>query len=180
MSTAVPNNGSHSASVDASTVRSTTTGSSTVATATTTPARGESGDGTPFTEISSGRKTTNSIMGLLMWACMIIALIPLMWLLFTVISRGAGAVFSVDWWTQDMLGVRNSAEGGGALAQLGAPGAERPGLGVDDEELLLDADGAGGALRGGGCGNDDVAGGDGVARRRRVLHPASLPEASRP
>ena len=38
-----------------------------------------------------------------------------MWLLFTVISRGAGAVFSVDWWTQDMLGVRNSAEGGGAL-----------------------------------------------------------------
>ena len=115
MSTAVPNNGSHSASVDASTVRSTTTGSSTVATATTTPARGESGDGTPFTEISSGRKTTNSIMGLLMWACMIIALIPLMWLLFTVISRGAGAVFSVDWWTQDMLGVRNSAEGGGAL-----------------------------------------------------------------
>ncbi|MCT1596780.1 phosphate ABC transporter permease PstA [Corynebacterium sanguinis] len=113
MSTAVPNNGSHSASADSSTVRNTSTGSSTVATA--APAHGDSSGGAPFSEISSSRKTTNSIMGFLMWACMIIALIPLIWLLFTVISRGAGAVFSVDWWTQDMLGVRNSAEGGGAL-----------------------------------------------------------------
>ena len=69
----------------------------------------------PFTDIASGRKTLNSFMGALMWLCMILALIPLLWLLFTVIMRGAPAVFSVDWWTSDMVGVRMSKAGGGAL-----------------------------------------------------------------
>ncbi|WP_342318362.1 phosphate ABC transporter permease PstA [Corynebacterium mayonis] len=70
---------------------------------------------TPFSQISSGRKSTNTFMGLLMWASMIIALIPLLWLLGTVISNGFSAVFSAGWWTEDMVGVRNSREGGGAL-----------------------------------------------------------------
>ena len=69
----------------------------------------------PFTDIASGRKSLNSFMGALMWLCMILALIPLLWLLFTVAMRGAPAVFSVDWWTSDMVGVRMSKAGGGAL-----------------------------------------------------------------
>lgn len=69
----------------------------------------------PFTDIASGRKSLNSFMGALMWLCMILALIPLLWLLFTVVMRGAPAVFSVDWWTSDMVGVRMSKAGGGAL-----------------------------------------------------------------
>ena len=69
----------------------------------------------PFTDISSSRKTTNSVMGLLMWVCMIIALIPLLWLLFTVVSRGWGAVTDLHWWTHDMVGVRARSHGGGAL-----------------------------------------------------------------
>ena len=104
MSTAVPNNGSNSAPT-----------STRVATPDTVSEVNRGGDGSPFSHISSGRKTTNTIMGILMWACMILALIPLLWLLFTVVSRGAGAVFNIDWWTQDMLGVRARAEGGGAL-----------------------------------------------------------------
>ncbi|WP_245945872.1 phosphate ABC transporter permease PstA [Corynebacterium senegalense] len=55
------------------------------------------------------------MMGLLMWACMIIALIPLLWLLVTVIGRGWSAVLDPAWWTQDMVGVRARAAGGGAL-----------------------------------------------------------------
>ena len=96
MSTAVPNNGS-----------------SQVATKNPAPARrkGES----PFTDIAASRKTTNSIMGGLMWLCMILALIPLLWLLITVVSRGLGAVIDPAWWTQDMVGVRSSKPGGGAL-----------------------------------------------------------------
>lgn len=110
MSTAVPNNGSgrHAARPD-----NASASGSTVVTAPETNVA--AAGGTPFSDISSGRKTTNTVMGILMWACMIIALIPLVWLLFTVISRGAGAVFSVDWWTDDMLGVRTRSEGGGAL-----------------------------------------------------------------
>ena len=70
---------------------------------------------TPFTGIAPGRKSLNSFMGALMWLCMIIALIPLLWLLLTVIMRGAPAVFDIGWWTDDMVGVRMSKEGGGAL-----------------------------------------------------------------
>ena len=67
-----------------------------------------------FTDIDGGRKRTNAIMGGLMWLCMILALIPLLWLLITVISRGWGAVIDPDWWTKDMVGVRAAKEGGGA------------------------------------------------------------------
>lgn len=70
---------------------------------------------TPFTDIAPGRKSLNSFMGALMWLCMIIALIPLLWLLITVVVRGAPAVFDIGWWTDDMVGVRMSKEGGGAL-----------------------------------------------------------------
>ncbi|GAA0208750.1 phosphate ABC transporter permease PstA [Corynebacterium riegelii] len=69
---------------------------------------------TPFTHISSGRKTTNSIMGGVMWFCMILALIPLLWVLFTVLINGWKVVVDPAWWTQDMVGVRASKEGGGA------------------------------------------------------------------
>ncbi|WP_083317114.1 phosphate ABC transporter permease PstA [Corynebacterium sp. HMSC071B10] len=70
---------------------------------------------TPFTDIAPGRKSLNSFMGALMWLCMILALIPLLWLLITVVMRGAPAVFDAGWWTNDMVGVRMSKEGGGAL-----------------------------------------------------------------
>ena len=69
----------------------------------------------PFTNIAAGRKTLNSFMGGLMWAAMLIALIPLLWLLFTLVSRGYEAILNPDWWTQDMVGVRARREGGGAL-----------------------------------------------------------------
>ena len=101
MSTAVPNNaGAQGAGNATANVASEST---------------RSAKDNPFTDISSGRKTMNSLMGGLMWACMILALIPLLWLLITVIVRGAPAVFDLGWWTSDMIGVRISKEGGGAL-----------------------------------------------------------------
>ncbi|WP_082259704.1 phosphate ABC transporter permease PstA [Corynebacterium sp. Marseille-P4321] len=110
MSTAVPSNGAGNESTK---VTTTTTTTSTAATQTATqPAR--TGDN-PFTDISSGRKNLNSFMGGLMWLCMILALIPLLWLLITVIARGFPAIADGAWWTQDMVGVRASKEGGGAL-----------------------------------------------------------------
>ncbi|OHQ55453.1 phosphate ABC transporter, permease protein PstA [Corynebacterium sp. HMSC070H05] len=69
----------------------------------------------PFIDIASSRKTTNSIMGGLMWFCMFLALVPLLWLLFTVVSRGWHVIVDPAWWTSDMVGVRASKEGGGAL-----------------------------------------------------------------
>lgn len=104
MSTAVPNNG-HTAAAN-------TTSTSTAATTTKAPvqASGES----PFTDIAQSRKNMNSFMSGLLWFCMILALIPLLWVLLTVLIRGWEQVFSASWWTQDMVGVRASREGGGA------------------------------------------------------------------
>ena len=84
------------------------------ATETREPARTNSDGDNPFTDISGGRKFTNGFMGGLMWLAMILALIPLGWLLFTLVSRGIGPILDVDWWTEDMGGARTRAPGGGA------------------------------------------------------------------
>lgn len=101
MSTAVPNNGAakHAA---ATTVERP---------AAQAPARGEN----PFTDIAGSRKRTNAIMGGLMWLCMILALIPLVWVLWTVISRGIGPITTADWWTKDQSTTTPLLPGGGAL-----------------------------------------------------------------
>lgn len=67
-----------------------------------------------FTHISGRRKFVNNFAGVVMWAAMIIALIPLIWVLWTVLSRGLGPILDVSWWTESQLGVRATREGGGA------------------------------------------------------------------
>ena len=110
MSTAIPTNGSGS---DSGSSKVTTT-SATTTTDTAVATREPEGNGAPFVDIAGSRKTTNTIMGGLMWLCMILALIPLLWVLITVVSNGWRAVIDPSWWTEDMVGVRSSKEGGGA------------------------------------------------------------------
>lgn len=68
-----------------------------------------------FLDISSRRKTTNSFATFLVYATMLIALIPLVWVLWTVISRGLAPVLTADWWTSSQQGVLYHSPGGGAL-----------------------------------------------------------------
>ena len=68
-----------------------------------------------FTDISSRRKTTNSVATFLVYATMAIALIPLIWVLWVVISRGLTPVLTLDWWTSSQQGVLYHQAGGGAL-----------------------------------------------------------------
>lgn len=68
-----------------------------------------------FTDISSRRKTTNSVATFLVYATMAIAMIPLIWVLWVVISRGLGPVLTADWWTSSQQGVLYHQSGGGAL-----------------------------------------------------------------
>lgn len=109
MSTAVPNNGGSAVA----TAKNAHTAKDAAAETATRPARatGES----PFTDIAPGRKRTNAIMGGLMWLCMILALIPLVWVLWTVISRGIGPITSGDWWTKDQGMTTPLLPGGGAF-----------------------------------------------------------------
>jgi phosphate ABC transporter permease protein PstC/phosphate ABC transporter permease subunit PstA len=62
-----------------------------------------------------GRKATNMLATLAMWASFVIALIPLVWLLWTVVSKGLHVILNADWWTHTQRNLTNSDPGGGAL-----------------------------------------------------------------
>ena len=70
--------------------------------------------GATFLDISSSRKATNTIATVVVWAAMILAMVPLVWVLWELFARGSGIIFSADWWTTSQRGVMNSVAGGGA------------------------------------------------------------------
>ncbi|MCE5290137.1 MAG: phosphate ABC transporter permease PstA [Nocardiaceae bacterium] len=66
-----------------------------------------------FQSTSPSRKVKNNIATAAFMVCFGIALVPLVWVLFTVIERGYSALISVDWWTHSMKGVLPEDFGGG-------------------------------------------------------------------
>jgi phosphate transport system permease protein len=45
-------------------------------------------------------------------------MVPLVWILWTVVSKGAGLLGSLDWWTNSQAGITPAAPGGGAYHAL--------------------------------------------------------------
>jgi phosphate transport system permease protein len=76
------------------------------------------GAGLMFTKARGIRKLKNNVATVLVTAAFGVALIPLVWLLWTVITKGYHAVFASDWWTKDQSGVAFNEKGGGALAAI--------------------------------------------------------------
>ena len=72
-------------------------------------------NGSAFQHISGSRKIANSIATAIVWGAMIIAMIPLVWVLWELIARGSGAIFNPEWWTTSQRGIMNTEAGGGAL-----------------------------------------------------------------
>ena len=68
-----------------------------------------------FTHISGRRKAVNNVATVLVWSTMGIAMIPLVWVLWTVISNGIGILFTAAWWTEDQGATPTFMEGGGAI-----------------------------------------------------------------
>jgi phosphate transport system permease protein len=54
------------------------------------------------------------LAGVAMYACFVIAIIPLAWILWTLISRGLGLLGDITWWTNSQRGITARREGGGA------------------------------------------------------------------
>jgi phosphate transport system permease protein len=69
--------------------------------------------GPTFHPISVSRKVKNSVAKGLFWASFLIAMVPLVWVLYTVASRGIAAVISVDWWGKSLAGVLPEQVAGG-------------------------------------------------------------------
>jgi len=50
-----------------------------------------------------------------MWAAFLLALLPLAWILWTVVSRGGELVLHSTWWTNSQRGITSRLTGGGAV-----------------------------------------------------------------
>jgi phosphate transport system permease protein len=68
----------------------------------------------PMDRPSRSREIKNVIATVLMWTAFLIAIIPLIWILWTVISKGANLLVHADWWLNSQRGVTNRRVGGGA------------------------------------------------------------------
>jgi phosphate transport system permease protein len=63
---------------------------------------------------SGARAARNTIATVLITLCFLIALIPLAWILWTVISKGYHLLLDANWWSQSQRGITSRREGGGA------------------------------------------------------------------
>lgn len=66
-----------------------------------------------FHPISPSRKFKNTLAKVLFGASFLIAMIPLVWVLFTVLERGFKSVASAGWWTRSLSGVLPDQFAGG-------------------------------------------------------------------
>ena len=64
--------------------------------------------------LASRRVITNQIVTVLVWLAFLLAVIPLAWILWTVVSKGLHLLLTADWWTKSQAGITPRHEGGGA------------------------------------------------------------------
>jgi phosphate transport system permease protein len=63
---------------------------------------------------SGARAFRNTLATVLIGLCFLIAVIPLLWILFTVLSKGYHLLLDANWWGQSQRGITARREGGGA------------------------------------------------------------------
>ncbi len=62
-----------------------------------------------------GRAVKDQLARVVMWAAFLLALIPLVWILWTVVTRGYHLLLQGEWWTNSQRGITSRREGGGAV-----------------------------------------------------------------
>jgi phosphate transport system permease protein len=63
---------------------------------------------------SRAREVKNAVATVLIWLSFFLAVVPLAWILYTVISKGIGLLLDSNWWLQSQRGITARHEGGGA------------------------------------------------------------------
>lgn len=93
--------------------------------------------GPTFHPLSASRKVKNRIATLLFGTSFLIAMVPLVWVLYTVLERGFKAVISPEWWSRSLAGVLPDQFAGGVyhaiygtLVQAGIAAALSVPLGI--------------------------------------------------
>jgi phosphate transport system permease protein len=64
---------------------------------------------------SRGRALRNQLARVVMWAAFLLALVPLAWILWTVVTRGLQMLLTADWWSHSQRGITSRMVGGGAV-----------------------------------------------------------------
>ena len=69
--------------------------------------------GPTFHPVSTSRKLKNRVATTLFTAAFVVAMVPLVWLIYTVVAKGITAVLSSTWWTHSLSGVLPEQMAGG-------------------------------------------------------------------
>ncbi|MEU7479935.1 phosphate ABC transporter permease PstA [Lentzea sp. NPDC042327] len=67
-----------------------------------------------FQSVSVSRRLKNGLATTLVWGAFAVAIIPLVWVLYTVVQRGFPVILDGDWWQKSMSGLLARQQGGGA------------------------------------------------------------------
>lgn len=68
-----------------------------------------------FQQVSLARKVKNGLATTLVWLSFLIAVVPLVWVLYTVIAYGIKRIPYSNWWSEDFGSVLSDEVGGGVL-----------------------------------------------------------------
>jgi phosphate transport system permease protein len=68
-----------------------------------------------FQQVSAARKVKNGIATILVWFSFLIAIVPLVWVLYTVVANGIKRIPYSNWWSEDLGSVLGDEVGGGVL-----------------------------------------------------------------
>ncbi|MEU0530073.1 phosphate ABC transporter permease PstA [Amycolatopsis tolypomycina] len=68
-----------------------------------------------FQQVSLARKVKNGVATTLVWLSFLIAVVPLVWVLYTVVANGIKRIPYSNWWGQDFGDVLSDEVGGGVL-----------------------------------------------------------------
>ncbi|WP_269328506.1 phosphate ABC transporter permease PstA [Kineosporia babensis] len=68
----------------------------------------------PIDKPNTMRAVKDKLATVAVYTAFLIAVIPLVWILYTVISKGAGALLNPEWWTNSQRGITARTVGGGA------------------------------------------------------------------
>lgn len=66
-----------------------------------------------FTDIAASRKRRDRAATVIVYSMMGVALVPLIWVLVVLVSKGLPAILDVGWWSFDMAGQLSNQPGGG-------------------------------------------------------------------
>ena len=68
-----------------------------------------------FNHRSRARAVRNHVARVVMWASFAIAMVPLVWILWSVATKGGALLLDSTWWTHSQRGITNRMVGGGAV-----------------------------------------------------------------